>query len=196
MNVSHDSRPLILIVDDTPANLGVLVDLLSCARLRGLGRRGRRQRAGADRVRGARSDSARRADAQPGRLRYVRATEGAPRYARYSGHLHDRPDRYRQQGERLRARCRRLHHQAVPARRGDCAHHHAPHAAAAQTAPAGKRGAAVARHRVGHGRDRHARPGRAHHLLQSRRRARVSVLVERSDRPALRALSCPRLCVG
>jgi PAS domain S-box-containing protein len=29
MNASHDSRPLILIVDDTPANLGVLVDLLS-----------------------------------------------------------------------------------------------------------------------------------------------------------------------
>ena len=29
MNALHDSRPLILIVDDTPANLGVLVDLLS-----------------------------------------------------------------------------------------------------------------------------------------------------------------------
>jgi PAS domain S-box-containing protein len=29
MNASHDNRPLILIVDDTPANLGILVDLLS-----------------------------------------------------------------------------------------------------------------------------------------------------------------------
>jgi DNA-binding response OmpR family regulator len=33
MNVSHDNRPLILIVDDTPANLGVLVDLLSAHEL-------------------------------------------------------------------------------------------------------------------------------------------------------------------
>ena len=29
MNAPHDNRPLILIVDDTPANLSVLVDLLS-----------------------------------------------------------------------------------------------------------------------------------------------------------------------
>ena len=111
------SAPQVLIVDDNPANLDVLGQLLEAHGLPRAGRAGRRGGPAAGGRRPAGPDPARRDDARAGRVRDVPPAQGRPRDG-------DVPVIFISAGEEtqslvrgVRGRRRRLHHQAVPRRR-------------------------------------------------------------------------------
>ena len=109
--MTQDNK-LVLIVDDTPTNVGVISGVL-----KGVSDQGRdqwREGSGARfRLREAGPHPARRDDAGHGRLRSLPAPEGQSRHPRHSGDLPHRQDRRDRRGERIRGRRRRLHPQAV-----------------------------------------------------------------------------------
>ena len=151
-----DGRPEdILIVDDTPANLRLLSQMLSAQgyRVRAV-TSGARALASAQAA-AAQPDPARHPHAGDERLRGLRAAEGRRAHPRHPGDLHQRAGRPAGQGAGLQGRRRGLYHQAVPARGGAGAGRDAPGAAPPAGATAG--GQPQDRARAGAGR-RRSRP--------------------------------------
>ena len=185
-----DSRPLILIVDERrPTSVGAGRPA-ERTQLRGVGGRGRRERARAGRLRAARSDPARRADAQVSMaIATCRGSSRTAAHERHPGHfmtgLIDTVSKVK--GFELGAVdyiTKPFQHDEVW--RGSIASRVAPAQTRLQQSEE-----RLSRSRIDHGRHRRARRERPHRHVQPRRRAHVPLLGE-----AAVGQSCERFLSG